>query len=179
MRLVAALLVSLSLLHVASTATAGGSACGHPHHGSRHCPLLKFHGGCSHHYNCCHCCPTDQRSSRDAEPAFSRAAPQAPSGPIVESYPMMRAMPMMASMPMMMMGTQARAASFEKQSRDDCCTELEKRMDALDERVDAFDLRMQTIQRAVEIQTRILEEIKAQGTIGNQPIKAETSSADE
>lgn len=183
MRLLAALLVSLSMLHVGGTANASGPSCGcdrcHPHHASRHCPLLKFHGGCSHHHGCCHCCPGDQRSSRDVEPAFARSAPVAPSGPIVESYPMMRAMPMMAAMPMMMMGTQVRAASLETQSRDDCCAELEKRMNALDERVDAFDLRMQTIQRAVEIQTRILEEIKAQGTIGNQPIKTKASSETE
>lgn len=181
MRPLAALLLSLSVLHVGSTASAGGPSCGHPtcHHDSHHCPLLRFHGGCRHHVGCCHCCAVDQRTSRDVEPVVSRAAPQAPSGPIVESYPMMRAMPMMAAMPMMMVGGQVRAASLESRAPDDCCEELEKRMDALDERVDAFDLRMQTIQRAVEIQTRILEEIKAQGTIGNQPIKVKPSANDQ
>ena len=90
---------------------------------------------------------------------------------MMQQMPMMMAMPMMMGMGMPMMGatTQARSVSYER-PREDCCSESERRLDDLDDRVDALDMRMQTIQRAVEIQTRILEEIKAQGTIGKTAI---------
>jgi hypothetical protein len=87
---------------------------------------------------------------------------------------MMQAMPMMMAMPMMgmPMATQARTVAFEqpRSSVTDCCEELEKRMNALDERVDALDKNLQTIQRTLALQTKILEEIKEQGTIGSKPI---------
>ncbi len=81
---------------------------------------------------------------------------------------MMRAMPAMMAMPMMM-GYPTRSVGFE-QPRDECETRFKKRIDELDERVEALDIRMNTILRAVELQTQILEEIKVRGTIGKQPI---------
>lgn len=144
--------------------------CDHPHHHHHLLAKLFRHG---HHggHCCCGCREDDQSRSRDESPAeaFARSTPMAPSGPIVESYPMMRATPAMIAMPMMM-GYSARNASYDTQSRDDCGDRCQKQIDDLDERVAALDLRLKTIQRAVELQTQILEEIKAQGTIGNSPM---------
>ena len=184
MRLIAAFALSFLLLHDAGTAVAGGPACGcesrwghepgceaaRPHRGGNRA-LIQINTGLGHHGRCCHGCCSKDRDSRSMESPLARSAPAAPSGPVVESYPMMRAAPMMMAMPMMM-GNQVRGVSFDARSEKDCCTELDERMDDLDKRVNALDTRMQTIQRAVEIQTRILEELKAQGTIGNKPIQA-------
>ena len=90
---------------------------------------------------------------------------------------MMRAVPAMMAMPMMpmMMGQvpMTRAVSFEEprsRGTERTCETSQDRIDELDARVEALNLRMKTIQRSVEIQTRILEELKAQGTIGNKPL---------
>ncbi len=175
-----ALVCSAILIQTWGTASAGcpscgcESACRHTDRSAGHRPLIQIFGCCHHHG--CHCCRDDNRRSRDAEPSsIARSIPVAPSGPIVESYPMMRAVPTMMAMPMMV-GTPVRGVSLESQSRDLCDDRKQRdRLDDLDERVDALDLRMQTLQRAVELQTRILEEIKAQGTIGNQPIPSKST----
>jgi chromosome segregation ATPase len=85
----------------------------------------------------------------------------------------MMAMPMMP----MMIGqvSTARAVSFEEpRSRgvERSCEGTQDRIDELDARVEALNLRMKTIQRSLEIQTRILEELRAQGTIGGQKLGA-------
>ena len=61
-------------------------------------------------------------------------------------------MPMMAGIPV------SRAA------RSACDTE-DERIDELDARVEALHLRMVTIQRSIELQTKILEELSARGSI--------------
>ena len=79
--------------------------------------------------------------------------------------------PIMA-MPMMVGGfTSARAVSFVPEetrslaprAAERSCAGSSDRLDLLEQQVDALNLRMKTIQRAVEIQTRILEEMKAEG----------------
>lgn len=182
MRLIAtALVCTLSFVQAWDTAIAGcpscgcQSACRHADRSVGHRPLIQIFGCCHHHG--CHCCRKDDRRSREVEPSFARSVPVAPSGPIVESYPMMRAVPAMMAMPMMI-SPQVRGVSLDSQPRDLCDDRQQRnRLDELDERVDALDLRMQTLQRAVEIQTRILEEIKAQGTIGNKPIPSNAAAA--
>lgn len=92
---------------------------------------------------------------------------------------MMRAMPAMMAMPMMpvMYGQGvmpvARAAAFEEEKprsrgTERSCAGSADRIDELDARVEALNLRLKTVQRAVEIQTAILEELKTSGTIGKQ-----------
>ena len=91
----------------------------------------------------------------------------------------MRAMPAMMTMPMMpMMFGQAvapttRAVSFDddrtrSRGNERTCEASQDRIDELDARVEALNLRIKTIQRSVEIQTQILQELKAQGTIAGQ-----------
>ncbi len=124
-----------------------------------------------------HCkCSCGEKSRGEPQRGLSRSAPP-PSGPVVESYPVMRAMPMMMTMPMMpMMYGQAvapatRAVSFDdprSRGTEQTCGGSQNRLDDLDARVEALNLRIKTIQRAVEIQTSILQELKTQGTIGKQ-----------
>jgi hypothetical protein len=77
----------------------------------------------------------------------------------------MMVMPMMVSAPV-------RAVSLEdtRPRSEPTCSTSQSRIDELDARVEALNVRLMTIQRAVELQTRILEELKAQGTIGGKGI---------
>lgn len=143
-------------------------ACGCERPASK-CCVVHSHRLCRnlfHHKHCCCCeccCGTEQSrmmSIRAAEP---------PVAPVVGSMPMVTATPTMMMMPMML---GMRAASFEqpRSSRSRGDDDCHDRIDELDARVEALHLRMQTIQRSVEFQTRILEEIKSKGEIGGQKI---------
>ena len=123
-------------------------------------------GGCNGNYDCAPCCwfhhckhcckcPSSCEAPREAP----REAPVAPRAAIVESMPVFQMTPGVIAMPMMMA---ARQATFE-QPREQTCSTSKDRLDALETTVSALDLRMRTIQRSVEIQTRILEEMKAEG----------------
>lgn len=79
----------------------------------------------------------------------------------------------MPYMPMMVSG-QVRGVTFEdnsQRSRDfePNCQGSKGRLDELDARVEALNLRMQTIQRAVELQTRILEKMQADSLATQKP----------
>jgi len=138
------LTVSGSMLLVVEIACGADTGCGGKHDCA---PVCWFHH-CKH---CCECqCP-----EREAP----RAAPVAPRAAIVESMPVFQMTPGVIAMPMMMA---ARQATFE-QPREQTCSTSKDRLDALETTVSALDLRMRTIQRSVEIQTRILEEMKAEG----------------
>jgi hypothetical protein len=78
--------------------------------------------------------------------------------------PVFQMTPGVIAMPMMMAGV-ARQASFEqpRAPAEQTCSNSKDRLDALETQVEALNLRMKTIQRSVEIQTRILEEMKAEG----------------
>ena len=132
-------------------------------------------------HSCCgHCCAAPQES-REAPRERSRAA-AIPSGPIVESYPAMRAMPAMMMMPVMSMPMaygavpETRSAPYQERSAEPTCSGSKDRLDDLDARVEALDLRMRTIQRAVELQTRLLEELKATGSLGGDKTPPATDS---
>ena len=109
---------------------------------------------------CCHHCKEDRGSRGAADrgvlPRFSRA----PIGVVVDSVPVVRAVPSLVSMPMMAGIPVARAA----RGTDD------ERIDELDARVEALHLRMVTIQRSIELQTKILQELSATGSIGGKRI---------
>ena len=81
---------------------------------------------------------------------------------------MMRAMPAMFAMPMMPMMVGQTPAT--RATPEPTCAGSQDRLDDLDARVEALNLRMKTIQRAVEIQTVILEELRAKGSIGGQKL---------
>ncbi|MEO8165777.1 MAG: hypothetical protein ABI619_10320 [Betaproteobacteria bacterium] len=69
--------------------------------------------------------------------------------------------------------TMFRAVSLEPDARSRSgsqCDDQDERIDELDARIEALHVRMQTVQRAVELQTVILEEIKLKGTIGGTKI---------
>jgi hypothetical protein len=89
--------------------------------------------------------------------------------------PAMMAMPMMPVMYSQGMTPVARAAAFEEEkprsrAAERSCAGSADRIDALDERVEDLHLRLKTVQRAVEIQTAILEELKARGSIGGRKL---------
>lgn len=72
--------------------------------------------------------------------------------------------PSFVAMPMIY-AAGARQMSFEdnrSRSEPNCSTSKD-RLDALEVQVEALNTRMKVIQRSVEIQTRILEEMKAEG----------------
>jgi hypothetical protein len=74
----------------------------------------------------------------------------------------MRAAPTIMAMPMMMVGTQARTVSLDEprpRSTDTSCSFSQDRLDDLDARVDALNLRLKTMQRAVEMQTVLLQKL--------------------
>ncbi|MGE0757402.1 MAG: hypothetical protein AB7F89_11275 [Pirellulaceae bacterium] len=136
---------------------------------------------CGEYAVCRQCCCRSHRcccERRQPEPL--RAVPryaEVPSGPIVESYPVMRAAPTMMVMPVMpmMMGVSVRGVSLEEpRSREyqPTCASSKDRLDELDDRVEALNLRLQTIQRAVELQTVLLEELRAQGAFGTKSAPA-------
>jgi hypothetical protein len=84
---------------------------------------------------------------------------------------MMRAMPAMYAMPMMpVMPMTVGQTSATRAVPEPTCAGSQDRLDELDARVEALNLRIKTIQRAVEIQTAILEELKAKGSIGGQKL---------
>jgi hypothetical protein len=78
--------------------------------------------------------------------------------------PVFQMTPGVIAMPMMMAGV-SRQASFEqpRSAPEPTCSTSKDRLDALETQVGALNLRMMTIQRSMEIQTRILEEMKAEG----------------
>jgi len=117
-----------------------------------HGKLGKKH--CHHHYH--HYC--------EEQPARRRGAEAAPRAAIVDSIPMFQMSAGVVAMPMMMT-TGVRAASFVPETRaaEQTCASSGGRLDEIEAQVDALNLRMRTIQRSVEIQTRILEEMKAEG----------------
>lgn len=134
-------------------------------------PAKAFHGhgygcGCESdcsgahwcHHGCRSCCNCQGSSSREAP----RSVATAPRAAIVESMPVFQMTPGVVTMPMMMAGF-ARQAPEEPRSREASCNTSKDRLDLLETQMAALDLRMQTIQRSVEIQTRILEEMKADG----------------
>jgi hypothetical protein len=137
-------LANLALVLAARPALAGGCGC----EAAAHCKVCK------------HCC-------RQCDSTPSRSAPQpravyAPRAAVVDSLPVFQMSPGVIAMPMMM--TTNRQVSFEEpraRSSPDCSTSKD-RIDVLEDKVEALNLRMQTIQRSVEIQTRILEEMKAE-----------------
>lgn len=108
---------------------------------------------CKHHHGCC-CCQESQ--SRDVP-----RAPFAPRAAVVDSMPVFQMTPGVVAMPMMMAGF-ARSLPEQPRSAPQECDNACQRIDQLEQKVDALDLRMQTIMRSVEIQTRILEEMKAE-----------------
>jgi len=75
---------------------------------------------------------------------------------------MMRAMPALVSMPMMLGAT----ADANRSATRSSCDEHDDRISEMDERIEALHVRMMTIQRSVELQTKILEELRASGSIG-------------
>ena len=79
---------------------------------------------------------------------------------MVESLPMFNATPGVFSMPMMMPMSIQQASFQQPRAAEPTCSSSGSRMSDVEERVNALDVRMRTIQRAVEIQTRILEEMK-------------------
>lgn len=175
----------------ASVLLAGSPSCGceEPSCGvcnasvGRCCGIMCLH---RHHGRCCaRCC---DQGTRESPRAAIRAA-QIPVGPVVDSYPVMRAMPAMMAMPMMpvMYGQGvmpvARAAAFEEEKprsrgAERSCAGSADRIDELDARVEALNLRLKTVQRAVEIQTAILEELKASGSIGGQKLGTPPKTTD-
>ncbi len=79
---------------------------------------------------------------------------------------MFNATPGVFSMPMMMpMAIQPTSFQQPKALEQSCSSSSGSngRITDIEDRVNALDLRMRTIQRAVEIQTLILEEMKAEG----------------
>lgn len=128
------------------------------------CPLL---GGCGHQSHCCSdpcCCSScccGSQGSRGYEDQ-TRAAPAPQTQQVqVRSAPVSLAMPTLVSLPMF--GSGLASASRSSSSSN-------SRIDDLEERVDSLHRRMIVIERAVEVQTEVLEEIKARGTIGGTPI---------
>lgn len=156
-------------------ARAGGPSCGCEQRTCGVCSAPAAGCGCRglawcgrHCGYCCHC-DRDREAPREAR-AASRAA-AIPTGPVVESFPMMRAMPAMFAMPMMpMMPMAVGQTQATRAAPEPTCAGSQDRLDELDARVEALNLRMKTIQRAVEIQTVILEELKAKGSIGGQKL---------
>ncbi len=117
---------------------------------------------CERHCHSKCCCK--KQGSRDSS---NRSMP---SGPVAESFPETRAMPALMAIPTL---TMFRTVSVESDSRSRSgsqCDDQEERINELDARIEAIHLRMQTVQRSVELQTQILEEIKLKGTIGGTRI---------
>lgn len=107
-----------------------------------------------------HCCDDSQRGSRSSRGAdtTSRA-----SGPVAETVSVTG----LVAMPMMSFRTMSRASESRATST---CDNQDDRIEELDARVEALHLRLVTMQRSVELQTTILEELRDSGTIGGQPI---------
>lgn len=114
--------------------------------------------------SCCKCackCGTDR-----AEPRAARAAPRAaplvaPRAMIVESMPVFSMQPGIVTMPVMLASGARQLPAEEPRSRaEPNCSTSKDRLDALEVRVEALNERMMLIQRSVEIQTRILQEMK-------------------
>jgi len=112
------------------------------------------------HEHCCQHCGEGRgtRGANNAPEFFARA----PMGAVVDSMPVTRAVPSLVSMPMMAGIPVSRAAAPS-------CETDDGRLDELDARVEALHLRMMTIQRSIELQTQILEELSSKGTIGGTP----------
>ena len=156
-------------------AEAGGPGCGCDQASCSPCSTNRPATTCCHRCRRSRCCcsePAPVRTVRAFEP---------PVGPIVtDSIPVLRSSPAFVAMPFMpmMVSGQMRGISFEdtrdrSRGSERNCEGSQDRLDELDARVEALNLRMQTIQRAVEIQTRILEELKAEGKIGGKKVPSE------
>jgi hypothetical protein len=79
--------------------------------------------------------------------------------------PVFQLTPGVVTMPMMMAGFGAAQRSAETPRSERACSTSKDRMDELEAQVDALNLRMKTIQRSMEIQVRLLEEMKAEGKL--------------
>jgi hypothetical protein len=114
------------------------------------------------HEHCCKHCSEDRgtRGANNPPEFFARA----PVGAVVDSVPVTRAVPSLVSVPMMAGVPVSRAATTS-------CEADDERIDELDARVEALHLRMVTIQRSIELQTQILEELRDKGTIGGTPLR--------
>lgn len=116
---------------------------------------------CKH--RCHNCYPEEAPPQRKSAPPVAEAPPKAA---VVESLPMFNMTPGVFAMPMMMpMPMAVQPASYQPKSAppETTCAASRDRIVEIEDRVNALDLRMQTIQRSLEIQTRILEEMKAEG----------------
>ena len=113
-----------------------------------------FAGHCCKHHGC-YCCPAP-------EPREAPRAAYAPRAAVVDSMPVFQVTPGVVAMPMMMAGFARQVPEERPRSTPKECDQAHDRIDQLEQKVDALDLRMQTIMRSVEIQTRILEEMKAE-----------------
>src|SRR5436190_14489475 len=116
---------------------------------------------CRHHHDCC-CCDNGNRSR---SVPFGEVAPRAA---IVESMPVFQMTPGVVAMPMMMASFGASANRSVPTSRDQSCAGSKDRVDELEIQVEALNVRMKTIQRSMEIQVRLLEEMKAEGKFPNR-----------
>jgi hypothetical protein len=106
---------------------------------------------------------------------------------IVDSMPVFQMTPGVVAMPMMM-AAPTRAISFDTRSletprdlpqsraAETSCASSKGRLDELEMQVDALNLRMKTIQRSVELQTRILEEIRTELPRKQRPQEAPEDS---
>ena len=97
--------------------------------------------------------------------------------------PVFQMTPGVMAMPMMMAGfpTASRAVSFDNtrdlpRAPEQSCASSKGRLDELEMQVDALNLRMKTIQRSVELQTRILEEIRTELPRKQRPQQAPEDS---
>ena len=128
-----------------------------------HCRLLCIH---RHHGSCnCQCKPSGGESQSRGLKLGGNVAP-APRAMITESVPAMMFQPQFIAMPVMYGGGGNRGFDGpQPQSRamEPSCSDSKDRINTLEERVEALDLRIRTIQRSVEIQTQILEQMKANG----------------
>jgi hypothetical protein len=115
---------------------------------------------CGSHKHCKRCCCCSQpKESRQRGARFDSMVPRAG---IVDSMPVFQLTPGVVSMPMMMASYNAR--SVEPQRAEKSCDSTSRdRLDELELQVQGLDKRMQVLQRSMEIQVRILEEMKAEG----------------
>jgi len=145
---------------------------------------MAGHGcGCDRSYgkSCCrhHCCRCECEEREPRESRVPRAA-LAPRAAIVESMPVFQFTPGVVAMPMMMASAGiSRGMSLDqfRSPSEQNCSASKDRIDALELQVEALDLRMQTIQRSVEIQTKILEEMKAEKIFPKRYLKSDEAEA--
>jgi len=143
---------------------------GNVSHAGNGCGCEKVCYDCCRHHHRRHCCECEEKEERSVR----RAPPAAPRAAIVESMPVFQLTPGIVTMPMVL---NARAASFEApRSREESCASSSDRLDLLELKVESLHVRLQTIQRSVEIQTRILEEMKAEGKFPRRYVEGDSAN---